>query len=150
MYIRQYNITIVLIYICVYIYTHTRYIFTCIHISIVHFIRDLLFFSATRYILFWWMAGEDGALKRKTWFPANRLQLAACAAATFGAAGAYWFLVALGWIFMHVVVCNRKSIWSMCFTMVDVANRNSSRLRPLYFFWCIVNPPSNTKPSYMA
>ena len=40
------------------------------------------------------MAGEDGAPKRKTSLPASRLQLAACAAATFGAAGAYWFLVA--------------------------------------------------------
>lgn len=54
-------------------------------------------------MLFWWLAGKDGAPKRKASLPANRLQLAACAAATFGAAGAYWFLVALGSIFMHLV-----------------------------------------------
>lgn len=38
---------------------------------------------------------QDGAPKRKASLPANRLQLAACAAATFGAAGAYWVWAAL-------------------------------------------------------
>ncbi|CAK9021575.1 unnamed protein product [Durusdinium trenchii] len=38
---------------------------------------------------------QDSAPKRKTSLPASRLQLAACAAATFGAAGAYWVWAAL-------------------------------------------------------